>query len=295
MPGRKTIGISLIFAGVGILTGLVITIFLKNRQPAAGLKVDTNPASLVFIDNVEVGSTPLSKTFPEGEVVVKLVPQSTSSAFSAYQTKLRLTDQVYSAVRRNFKNPDSLSDGESISFQPESGDVASLTVVTSEPESASVVIDGRPQGLTPVYLPEISPGDHQISLSAPGFETKTITAAAPLGYKMMVTAKLAGLPFPTPTVFLPFLTPPATSSAKLSPTPASKPSTAKPYVKISSTPTGFLRVRTAPNANGAEVGQVKPGETYPLLQKLTGWYQIKVNFEATSSGWISSQYSSVYE
>jgi len=292
MPGRKTIGISLIFAGLGILVALAFSLLLKGRQPTAGLKVDTNPASLVFVDNVQVGSTPLSKTFPEGEVVVKLVPQSTSSAFSSYQTKIRLTNKVYSILRRNFRTPESLSDGESINFQPESGNIASLTVVTSEPESASVVIDGRPQGLTPVYLPEISPGDHQISLSAPGYETKTISAATPQGYKMMVTAKLASLPFPTPTVFLPFITPPATSSA----------SPAKPYVKISSTPTGFLRVRSAPNANGTEVGQVKPGETYPLLEKQTGWYLIKIDLPATSSGlpagrqgWISSQYATLYE
>jgi uncharacterized protein YgiM (DUF1202 family) len=55
------------------------------------------------------------------------------------------------------------------------------------------------------------------------------------------------------------------------------------------TPTGFLRVRDQASLNGAEIGQVKPGETYALLDEQTGWYQIKLTNGKT--GWISSQYA----
>ena len=90
-------------------------------------------------------------------------------------------------------------------------------------------------------------------------------------YILQITAQLLAIS-PTPS---PILTPtPKTQS-----------------VKITSTPTGFLRVRSAPNRNSSEVGRVNPGETYPLLDSVTDWYFIKAELPATSSGWISSEYA----
>jgi uncharacterized protein YgiM (DUF1202 family) len=41
--------------------------------------------------------------------------------------------------------------------------------------------------------------------------------------------------------------------------------------------------------NGSEVGQVRPGEIYPLLDERTDWFDVKLS--STQSGWISSQYA----
>jgi N-acetylmuramoyl-L-alanine amidase len=60
-------------------------------------------------------------------------------------------------------------------------------------------------------------------------------------------------------------------------------------VLILQTPTGFLRVRDQASLNGTEMGQVKPGETYQLLDERTDWFQIKLT--NGQSGWISSQYA----
>lgn len=60
-------------------------------------------------------------------------------------------------------------------------------------------------------------------------------------------------------------------------------------VKILTTPTGFLRVRTGPGTGFAEVARVNPGESYELLEEKTGWVKIKVS--DTVSGWVSSQYA----
>lgn len=60
-------------------------------------------------------------------------------------------------------------------------------------------------------------------------------------------------------------------------------------VKILSTRTGYLRVRTGPGTSFAEVARVNPGETYELLEEKTGWAKIKVS--DTVSGWVSSQYT----
>lgn len=60
-------------------------------------------------------------------------------------------------------------------------------------------------------------------------------------------------------------------------------------VKILTTPTGYLRVRTGPGTGFAEVARVNPGESYELLEEKTGWVKIKVSDAV--SGWVSSQYT----
>jgi len=274
----KIFGLILIFLGLGSLAAILVTFVLSGSKPKAGLRIETTPASLVFVDDVQVGLTPFEKQFPSKEVLIKLIPQSTSSAISSYQTRVRLTDGVTSVVRRNFSVPDSQSSGESVSFQTEPDGTSPISVITSEPDSATVFVDGRSQGLSPIIISDVLSGEHQLALSAPGYEPRTISLKNPAGYRTQVSVKLALLsvmPTPIPTPI------PATTEAKLK------------TVKISETPTGFLRVRTAPNSSASESGQVKPGETYPLLNQLTGWYQIKISLPSTSSGWISSQFSTL--
>lgn len=271
----KIFGLILIFLGLGSLAAALVTYLLTSSKPKAGLRIETNPPAMVFIDDVQEGQTPFEKNFTAKEVLVKLVPNSTSSAISSYQTRIRLTDGLTSIIRRNFSYPESASFGENISFQSDPNGQSPISVITSEPESATVFIDGRSQGLSPIIISDSLAGEHQLALTSTGYAPKTITLKNPAGFRTQVSAKLSLLAItPTPT--------PSTTSATL-----------VKSVKIKDTPTGFLRVRNAPNSNGAEVGQVKPNQTYPLLSQLTGWYQIKVDFEATTSGWISSQYSTL--
>lgn len=65
----------------------------------------------------------------------------------------------------------------------------------------------------------------------------------------------------------------------------SKPAT----LTIKETPTGWLRVRSAPS--GEEVGKVAPGETYNLISEDSGWYQIEYN--SSESAWISADYAEI--
>lgn len=260
----------MIVIGAGAI-GFGVFTYFQSQKPDAGLKIDTNPSSLVFIDNVQVGKTPIDKVFKSGDITIRLVPDSTSSALTSYQTKVHLTSHTYTVLKRDFGDTDLTSAGETVNLEAQSGKIASLAIVTSSPDSASVTVDGQPQGFTPVLVPSLPEGDHRVTLSAPGFVSRTISAKALLGYKLNINAKLAGqLPQPTPS-------PEASGSAT--------------YIKIKATPTGFLRVRLTPSTTAKEVGRVHPDEKYPLLDKLSGWYQIEINLEATTSGWISSQYA----
>ena len=62
-------------------------------------------------------------------------------------------------------------------------------------------------------------------------------------------------------------------------------------VEILQTDTGFLRVRENPSTLGKEIRQVRPGESYSLLDidGKTGWF--KIELEDGTVGWISNQYA----
>jgi hypothetical protein len=290
---KKLIILAVLFALLGIAFGLLVANLIRLKKPTAGLKVDSNPPSLVFVDNVQVGRTPVDKMFAPGDITVKLIPESTSAQLSSYQTNAHLTDKVYTVIKRDFGTTEALSSGEIISLLPQSGNDASLSIITSDPESASVTVDNQPQGFSPLAITSVSASDHQIEISSPGYQTKTVSARAISGYKLTVNVKLAFKNQVIPSVPPAMVseTPTATASPSLVPTPA----ITKPYVRISSTPTGFLRVRLGPSTAAGEIGQVRPGETYPLLDSTTGWYLIKVVFPATSSGWISSDYAQAFK
>jgi len=59
--------------------------------------------------------------------------------------------------------------------------------------------------------------------------------------------------------------------------------------RILATPTGFLRLRDKPSLAGAEIGQVKEGETFAYLEEQPGWVKIRVP-NPPLDGWVSSQY-----
>jgi hypothetical protein len=182
-------------------------------------------------------------------------------------------------VRRDFGDNEILSAGDIISLEPQTAKTASLSVVTASPESASVTLDGQPQGFTPLLVASVIPGDHEITISSPGFADRQISAKAIAGYKLNINVKLAGTP-PTPQPTPSATVGTATSSANL-----------KGYVEIKDTPTGFLRVRASASTGAKELGKVYPGDKYKVLSSKTGWYQIQVDLDATTSGWISSQYA----
>lgn len=300
MTGKKIIALVFLLSGASILAAFGVVYFLRGRKPNAGLKIDTTPPSLIFIDNHQLGKTPFDKLFKPGDVTVKLIPDSTSSAVGSYETQVRLAPEVYTVIKRDFGASETDSAGEIVTLQPQSNNQTSLTVITSSPDSASVSIDDQPQGLTPLLISPITPGDHQISLSAPGFAPRTINVQIVSGYKLQISAKLAGSIQPTVTPT------PTPDKSNLQPSPTAKPRAESEKlgegtppaggvgeVIILDTPTGFLRVRSGPGKNFPEIGQIKPGAKYDLLSTSSDWYQISVKLEATSSGWISSQYAEI--
>lgn len=242
--------------------------------------VVTNPESSVYINGVFAGKTPFKGTYKAGEIIVKLVPQTTTETdLLPFETKIKLVSGIQTVVRREFGKTEQESSGDIISFEKENGD-GSLIVV-STPDNAQISIDGTPRGFAPYKSSSISPAEHQITVKAPGYNDRVMTVKTIAGFKLTVFAKLSKMPE--------------------EPKPETK-ATTKTYVEILSTPTGYLRVRTEPGTGGSEIDQVKPGDTYLLLEEATesGWFKIQLEAPVAGlpegrSGWITGQYAKKVE
>jgi len=242
----------------------------------------TDPPANVFIDGEEVGRTPYEINRSPGEVVIKLIPDSFQAPLTPYETKVNLIAGVQTVIKREFGESQEASSGEIISFERIAKEETSLTVVTI-PDSVQLEIDGRDKAFTPHKTSSILPGEHTLVLSAEGFLERIIEVKTHQGYKLTAIIKLAQAENKVQ------------ETPGITPTPIDENEAKKEMIEILSTPTGFLRVRKEPSTLGEEVGQVKPGEKYPLLEtdEKTGWF--KIEYEEDGEGWISNQYAKKVE
>lgn len=291
----------ILIAGILLIVIGSAGIFLRTKvKPAqAGIQVDSTPQSKVFINDEEAGTTPLEKLVKPGDIALRLLPLE--GEFSPWSTKVTLTQNVKTVVRRTFGPTDSQSSGEILSFEKTAGKTSSLAVVSS-PDSAEVVIDGEGVGFAPIKR-DLAQGKHTLKLSRPGFSDRELTVTTEPGYKLTAVVKLAEIPSevtPSPAPS-PLPSPTPKSTAKASPTPAPKagktptPSPKGTLVEILDTPTGFLRVRAEPSTSATESARVTPGNKYPYLEQNKDATWFKIEYEKGKTGWVSGQYAKKVE
>jgi len=291
MKQKWLIGI-IVFLAV-VLIGIILkTKILKEGN--AAISVSATPRAKVFIDGVQVGTTPyLSDKFKPGEHTVKLIPETTTDSLLPWEGEVTLNSNILTVINRNLSSTAQTSSGEVIWLEKiPSKDRSSITVI-SFPDQAVVKLDGEPKGFSPVTIEELNPGGYQIIVASPGYEERTVSVKTIAGYKLIVNIQLAkkieGVeeatgsgekagPTPTP---------------KVTPRAAATPPE-KPYVRIKETPTGWLRVRSGPSTSAAEVDRVNPEEMFPYLgEEKNGWY--KIEYEKGKEGWVSGVYVELIE
>jgi PEGA domain len=135
-------------AGVLIVLGIVLAVlyFRPASAPATGtLSVGTSPAGIsVFVDGTPHGVTPLGVELPPGEHVIEL-----------------RTD----TERRRI--PVTLAAGAQVSQYFEFARPAQASgelLVRTDPSAASVTVDGKYVGRSPVSVPDLSAGTHTVVL-----------------------------------------------------------------------------------------------------------------------------------
>jgi len=296
----------LFFAG---LVGVVLVIIgsvklLGDRSPKQGeLRVESNPAASVFLDNKHFGRTPLKKKVDIGEYTLKIVPESTTPQLASWQGKIVVGLNLLTYVNSNLTESE-LSNAVDVLWLEKITSKKSEVTLTTNPDGATVAIDEETKGMTPLSIGDITPADHTITITSPGFVMRQLKVKTTAGYRLIATIKLALAPsaqIPEASLSAtPTISGKPTPTEKLKPTPtktatpsATIPDPQKPFVIIKDTPTGFLRVREEPSTAATEAARVNPGEKYTILDTQNGWYQIKYN--VTDTGWISGQYAEKVE
>lgn len=275
--------------------------FITGRTPKEGeLRVESTPSVSVFLDNKHIGRTPYREKVQAGEYTIRLVPESTTGDIAPWQAKITVGANLLTYVNAVLSESELSSAVDVLWLEKSVANKPELSVITN-PDGASVVVDDATKGITPLTVSDLEAGDHTLTVTSPGFLTRTMKIKLTVGYKLIASMKLALSATGTSD------TTAASSSASLTPTTATTPSPtlkagtktatssastqtpAKPYVTIKDTPTGFLRVRSEPNTSGSEAGRVNPGEKYHVYDEQGGWYQIA--YDGTNKGWISGTYA----
>ena len=265
---RKVLVIILVFLSIILLVlrfgskPLMEALGIKER---AGIRIEANQKAKVLINDVEVGETPFQNEDLEvGEYHIALKSEATESA-TLWTGFVELNTGTLTVVNRDLAKEISDSSGEVITLERGVG-----VVIVSNPPGAQVLIDGKDEGLTPLYMANLSSGEHQFILNKTNFLKRSIRATAVADFKLSLVVDLA-------------IT--EADLTKLQTTPLQSTQ----MVTIKKTPTGFLRVRETASANGKEVGQLKPGESVVLLEELNNWYRIRL--ADNKEGYIASQYA----
>lgn len=277
----------LILAVILIVTGLFLLVHVSSFIHVSGqgaLQVTANVKSNVYLNGSYVGTTPFCKckqndTITEGDYTVKVEPQDKS--VDAFTIKTHVYPGVLTAVERTFL-PGALASAYVLTLEKNHSSDAEM-MITSLPDNAMVTIDSLAAGVTPHLEQKVTASEHEIEIQKNGFAKKTIRVRAVPSYKLNINVIL-GVDSGDIT-----LTPSPTPAVSTSPAPSTSPTPtiSGPSVKILDTPTGFLRVRSAPG--GTEITQVSPGEVYKYLDEQSGWYKIQLKDKTT--GWVSSQYA----
>ncbi len=278
---------------------------LGKSSKQGDLRVESNPVASVFLDNKHIGRTPIGETsykLDPGEYTLKIVPDSGSTQFASWTGKITIGPNLLTYVKADMSESELSTAVDVLWLEKMSGKKSEVSVTTM-PDSATVMIDDETKGMTPIIIPDITPGNHVITITSQGFLTRTMKVQLTPGYRLIAALKLALTSAKSVT-----LTPEASSSAStvktatpsgtIKPTPKTTPLTSlqdpvKPYALIKDTPTGYLNVRMGPVKTATKTAEVKPGEKYSYDKTETDtastvWYEIKK--DGVVLGWISGQY-----
>lgn len=279
-------------------------ILSKTDKGKGALQVTATPKADVYLDGKLLGTSPFCKCdlpnmIPVGSHTIRVIPQD--KTIQPFEQKIPINKSVITVVDIMFGDKNSTS-ASIISLDPLSDANATQIFTTSFPDNAKVFLDKNDSGRTPILLKEVTDSDHEILFDKEGYQSNSLHVHTVKGYKLSAVTILAvkadlnatasilpaspsGSVTPSPIGNVSG-TPTPTPAQENSPTPT-KVATAAGQVLILSTPTGFLNVRSTPG--GTTIGQVNPGQTFPLLDEQVGWYEIQLS--NGTKGWVSGQYA----
>lgn len=254
------------------------------------MQIISSPTANVIIANEAVGRTPYEASLPEGEYIVKLVPdEQEASASASWQGKIDIFNNTRTFVSREIGSTEVASSGVVLTVQkmaekPQEKGTGQVEI-TTKPDGSIVFLDDEEQGIAPLILSDVREGDHELSVFSPGFFRRSQKINVQEGFKIIANYTLAIDPTHKKVV-KEEKDEEASDEAQLDHT-ITDPNAR--IIEILKTGTGWLRVRSEPNLTASEAARVDPGDQFAVLDEQTGWYKIEYN--KNEEGWISSQYT----
>lgn len=285
---------------IGFLVGLLVILGLViggvklvgGRSSKQGiLKVVSTPTASVFLDNKHIGRTPVDTKIDAGSFTIRLVPETATQTLASWEGNIKISSDILTYINASLAESEFATAVDILSLEKITNKLAEVSVTTN-PDGATVALDGQMKGISPLSIPNIMAGDHALAITSLGFVTRNLKMKTTAGYKLNAVVKLA-LSGEAPQEASPSSTP-VPSPTK---TAGSATDPAKPFVTIKDTPdvrkNGGLNVRLEPSKISTVSAQVQPGEKFHLEDEKIGWYQIK--YDAKNLGWISGQYATKTE
>ena len=267
---RKIISVFLALFGLGII-GYTILYFLGLfKSQDSGVLIESNLQSTVYINSVEVGTTPFETNMAPDIVSIKIKPLDQSKIYDEYETRIKLVSGVRTIIKRDFDENEDYTSGAVVSFEKMGSQDSFLTVV-SIPDKIQVRVDEKYYGNSPLRIPLVA-GDHKLKVSLDGYEEKEFDIKVYKGYKLTAAIKLAKIKnLNNENVVI------EDQIKKF------------PQIKINKNQVGFLRVRSGASTGFPEVGQVKPDEVYDILEEGEHGKWFKIKFGEVE-GWVSGEF-----
>jgi len=171
-PARRARGLAIAAATLlAAALGLVLWKWSGGAAPSAPLRVETTPAgSAVWLDGNNLGVTPLDlPPLPPGPHTLRL----TQAGFESVESTFDISPGVVPAPLVFALKP-----------------AGSLLNLRSDPEGASVKVDGQVVGRAPVEGHVLSPGAHQILVEHKDHRSWALEVEAQAGEKLNLMARL---------------------------------------------------------------------------------------------------------
>lgn len=186
----------LIYIALFALAGILFFVFgrglvdkITNLRGKSTLIVKTDPAKAkVFVDDEFIGESPL--TFEEIKPGERKI--SVRSDTNNYETSILFIPNAQATITRNLGVSPTFSSGGNVWFEQKNG--TTILRVVSDPDQASVFVDGTEIGKTPFSSTSITDGDYDIKVEKPGYKS----ASQRVKISKDATLNLAFTLFPIP-------------------------------------------------------------------------------------------------
>ncbi|MBP8591514.1 PEGA domain-containing protein [Candidatus Shapirobacteria bacterium] len=260
-----------------VLLGVIFYFFRNQILGKNGLlEIDTQPQTIIFINDQQAGETPFKKELTVGEVAIKIFAKDGDFSQPLWEkNRVKINPHTLTLINYNFQDEFPYQSGEMLTLSPISQKNSATLKIITHPNQAIVNIDGQTKGYTPLFLEKIESGQHIVEISKAGYRNYVLKLNLNAGYELECQIKLA-----------------AEKEEKKGEEalPSAAPAPRQETVKILPTPNGWLKVRQGPGTSFPEIARVNSGEEFPVLEEKTGWFKIKT--KEGQEGWISGQYAS---